>query len=122
MGNAISIMPVLLRRAGRLSGRIAREMRAPHRAEKSVAKRARDPGAFALLVGVGPMFAAGVLVGWLGGDWLDRRLGTSPVFVVVGVLLGMGAGFQELFRALGRISRSSERNKRARRPKEEERS
>ena len=32
------------------------------------------------------------IIGVLGGYWLDRQLGTLPLFVVVGLLLGFGAG------------------------------
>jgi ATP synthase protein I len=32
------------------------------------------------------------IIGVLGGYWLDRQLGTVPLFVVVGLLLGFGAG------------------------------
>ena len=33
-----------------------------------------------------------------GGYWLDGRLGTPPVFLIVGVLLGMTVGFTSVFR------------------------
>lgn len=32
------------------------------------------------------------LVGVLGGYWLDQRLGTLPILVVVGMLVGFGLG------------------------------
>lgn len=32
------------------------------------------------------------LLGVLGGYWLDQRLGTLPIFVVVGMLAGFGLG------------------------------
>lgn len=33
-----------------------------------------------------------------GGVWLDDRLGTEPVFVLVGVFVGFGAGFYSMYR------------------------
>lgn len=33
-----------------------------------------------------------------GGYWLDGRLGTLPWFLLLGLLLGMAAGFYNLFR------------------------
>ena len=33
-----------------------------------------------------------------GGYWLDNRAGTLPLFLILGVLLGMAAGFYNLFR------------------------
>lgn len=32
------------------------------------------------------------LLGVLAGYWVDRQLGTLPIFVLVGLLLGFGAG------------------------------
>ncbi len=42
---------------------------------------------------------AGVLVGY----WVDQRLGTLPIFVVVGLLLGFGAGGLAVARLIGRF-------------------
>ncbi len=33
-----------------------------------------------------------------GGYWLDERLGTLPLFLVLGVVLGMAVGFTTVFR------------------------
>ena len=33
-----------------------------------------------------------------GGHWLDSRLGTLPLFVLIGAFLGMAVGFYSLFR------------------------
>ncbi len=33
-----------------------------------------------------------------GGDWLDSRIGTSPIFTAVGGLLGFAAGMLHLLR------------------------
>ncbi|MCA1828449.1 MAG: AtpZ/AtpI family protein [Myxococcales bacterium] len=40
--------------------------------------------------------ALGTLLGW----WLDKKLGTNPWLLVVGALLGIGAGFYALFKAV----------------------
>lgn len=40
-----------------------------------------------------------LLIGLVGGGWLDRRLGTSPLFLLVGLLfafLGIGYSLYEL--------------------------
>lgn len=34
------------------------------------------------------------------GDWLDERLGTAPVLVIVGAFVGFGAGFYSMYRQL----------------------
>jgi ATP synthase protein I len=54
------------------------------------------------LLTVGTTLVACIVVGWWLGSVLDRRLGTSPWLVVVGVLLGTAAGFVGLFRMVSR--------------------
>ena len=50
------------------------------------------------LMTVGTTLVACIVVGYLLGSFLDRKLGTSPWLVVAGVLLGTAAGFVGLFR------------------------
>lgn len=60
----------------------------------------RALGAFA---GIGTMLALTTGLGvWLGYT-LDQRWGTSPWLTVLGLFLGMGAGFAEMFRLLKRF-------------------
>ena len=47
-------------------------------------------------------WVASLVVGYLLGSTLDRKLGTSPWLTVVGVLLGTAAGFVGLFRTVSR--------------------
>ena len=47
---------------------------------------------------VGIFFGVAVVVGWLGGSWLERRVGGAPWVSLAGVLFGIAAGFRELFR------------------------
>ena len=44
-----------------------------------------------------------LLLGIFGGDWLDRRLGTSPLFLLLGIFLGVGAGFYNLWSELSKL-------------------
>ena len=46
------------------------------------------------------MFAAGVLVFMAGGWLLDRWLGTFPVLLVLGALLGAGLSTLSIYRRL----------------------
>jgi len=46
-------------------------------------------------LGIGTSFAASVLLGVGGGYWLDKKLGTSPWFLLVGSALGLFAGFYQ---------------------------
>jgi ATP synthase protein I len=52
------------------------------------------------MAGGGLEFAVAILLGVFGGQWLDRRWGTSPWLVVVGAMTGAGAGFYKLYRDL----------------------
>ncbi len=44
-----------------------------------------------------------MLLGIFGGDWLDRRLSTSPLFLLLGIFLGIGAGFYNLWSELSKL-------------------
>lgn len=48
--------------------------------------------------GLGIQFAVIIVVFAFAGIWLDRRLGASPVFVIVLVLGGAGLGFWSMYR------------------------
>jgi len=45
---------------------------------------------------------AGLLVGVLGGRWLDQRWGTRPWLTMLGLILGIAVGFYELARVMWR--------------------
>jgi F0F1-type ATP synthase assembly protein I len=47
---------------------------------------------------VGMEIILAVLVGYLGGQWLDRKLGTGPWFEWIGLVLGVGAAINALVR------------------------
>jgi F0F1-type ATP synthase assembly protein I len=48
-------------------------------------------------MGYGLAWALSVLLFLAGGAWLDGKLGTSPILLVVGALVGAGAGFYSLY-------------------------
>ena len=62
----------------------------------------RGAGSMWNLLAVGTVLVACVVLGFLLGSYLDRKLGTSPWLTVVCVLLGTAAGFVELFRTVSR--------------------
>ena len=41
------------------------------------------------LVGVGWFVGISILLGVLGGLWLDNKFGIKPLFVIVGLILGL---------------------------------
>jgi ATP synthase protein I len=50
--------------------------------------------------GIGLQFAASILLFVYAGQWLDRRLGTGPWFLIIGVFLGAGGAFYSMYRKL----------------------
>ncbi len=50
------------------------------------------------LLGLGWYVALCIVVGAVGGIWLDRLSGLSPLFTLMGVLLGTVAAFYGLYR------------------------
>ena len=52
----------------------------------------------ARLVGVGWYIALSIILGTVGGVWLDRRLDTLPLFTLVGVVVGSAVAFYGVYR------------------------
>ncbi|MCI0341082.1 MAG: AtpZ/AtpI family protein [Planctomycetales bacterium] len=57
---------------------------------------------------IGLQLAITILLGVLGGYWLDGRLGTAPWLTVAGSVLGMGAGFTNFILAVLRREKRRE--------------
>ncbi|MDO8500835.1 MAG: AtpZ/AtpI family protein [Gemmatimonadaceae bacterium] len=67
-------------------------------------------GSFA---GVGLQFAVAIVLFLFLGQWVDRKLGTSPVFLLAGVFIGGGAAFYGMYRRLTTAQKADdERRKR----------
>lgn len=49
------------------------------------------------LMGVGWFVAASVVIGIIGGYWIDRWLNTTPLFIIVGVVFGTTVAFYGLY-------------------------
>jgi ATP synthase protein I len=67
-----------------------------------------DPSAWRSLGGlanVGVTFVVATAGATIGGYYLDRWLGTSPAFTLVGLGLGVVVGFREFFRMIKRAAR-----------------
>jgi F0F1-type ATP synthase assembly protein I len=56
-----------------------------------------SPAAFA---GVGLELAFLILLGLFVGQWIDKRLGTAPWLLILGVFAGAAAGFVNMYRIL----------------------
>ena len=49
---------------------------------------------------MGLTFAISVVMFLLAGQWIDRKLGTEPLFLIVFVFVGAGASFYSIYRKL----------------------
>ena len=57
-------------------------------------------GAALRLIGVGFFIGGSIFLGVLAGLWLDSRLNTGPILVIVGLLLGITVAFYGVYRML----------------------
>ena len=55
---------------------------------------------------VGMEIVLAVLVGYLGGQWLDRKAGTAPWLQWIGLVLGVGAAINALVRVTRAYNKS----------------
>ena len=52
------------------------------------------------LMGLGWYIALSIVLGTGGGLWLDRRLGTIPLFTILGVIAGSGVAFYGVYKMI----------------------
>jgi F0F1-type ATP synthase assembly protein I len=57
----------------------------------------------ALFSEIGLVLLVTTLVGVLAGYWVDTQLGTLPIFLVVGFLVGAGMGALAIYRLINRF-------------------
>ena len=60
------------------------------------------------VAGLGLQFAVSLVVFYFLGQWLDRRLGTAPVFLLGCVFVGGGASFYGMYSQLMRAQRRAD--------------
>ena len=65
-------------------------------------------GAALRLAGVGFFIGGAILLGVAAGFWLDSKLGTAPILVIVGLLLGVVTAVYGVYRMLLPLMRSSQ--------------
>jgi ATP synthase protein I len=86
--------------------------------QKSGAGRAPEtdggtsPGEFA---GLGLQFVVAMLGGLYAGQWLDRKLGSAPWFLLIGVFSGAGLSFYSMYHKLMKAQAREDAAKKARR-------
>ncbi|MEK6692427.1 MAG: AtpZ/AtpI family protein [Nitrospirota bacterium] len=57
---------------------------------------------------VGINIVAATVIGFLIGYWLDSLLGTKPWLMIVFLILGIIAGFRNLFHILSRVTKDKD--------------
>jgi F0F1-type ATP synthase assembly protein I len=67
-------------------------------------ERARSMRQIGLLIALPMLLAVAPILGYLGGDWLDGKLGTQPWLGVVGLVIGFVAGARESWLLIKRAS------------------
>jgi len=66
----------------------------------------RGWGYVVLFSEIGVSLLVTTLIGVLVGYWVDKQLGTLPVFLIVGFLVGAGAGTLMIARLISRFLKS----------------
>ncbi len=69
-------------------------------------------GSFA---GAGLQFAISIVVFLLAGQWIDKKLGSSPWFLLAGVFIGGGAAFYSMYRKLSAAQKADDEARRQKR-------
>lgn len=57
---------------------------------------------------VGLELGISVIIALLFGMWLDRRFGTQPWLMLAFLVIGLIAGFRNVFRAIARVERAAD--------------
>ena len=72
-----------------------------------------QPLSASYFAGAGIQFALALVIFIFLGDWADRRLGTSPLFILAGVLIGGGGAFYSLYRKIVAAQKQDDELRRA---------
>lgn len=68
-------------------------------------KRQKNPfKAMALMSGISAQLVGSILIGIFLGKWLDEKMGTLPLFLIFGLLIGLATGIFSMLRLIRRFS------------------
>jgi F0F1-type ATP synthase assembly protein I len=82
--------------------------------EKGLRKSSSSGGSSgADFAGLGIQFAAAILVFLFAGQWVDKKLGTDGLFTVIGVFVGAGAAFYNMYRKITAAQRRDDEERAA---------
>jgi ATP synthase protein I len=51
-------------------------------------------------IGLGWYIGLSIIGGTLGGSWLDNKIGTKPVFIIAGLIIGMIIAFYGVYKMI----------------------
>lgn len=74
--------------------------------EENDGKRGSSYIELTVFASVGTQLAVSIFIGFGMGYWLDKRFGTRPVLMLVFILLGVAAGFLNIYRTAARGTKS----------------
>jgi F0F1-type ATP synthase assembly protein I len=56
--------------------------------------------AMALMSAILSQLVGSILIGIFAGRWLDQKVGTEPLFLILGLLIGLAAGIYAMLRLI----------------------
>ncbi|PLT31846.1 AtpZ/AtpI family protein [Peribacillus deserti] len=66
-----------------------------------MSKKERHPlKAMALMSAILSQLVGSVVIGIFGGRWIDKTAHTEPLFLIIGLLLGLAAGIYSMLRTV----------------------
>ena len=65
-------------------------------------KQSRELGYF---FDTGLQFGLSIIIGFFAGWWIDKKAGTTPLFLLCGIVFGAVAGFYSLYRQVTAYNR-----------------
>ena len=80
--------------------RAADEPQSPRRVDEPAPKQSGEGASLGAFAGLGLQFAVSIVLFVYLGQWLDRRFGTSPLFLLLGLFVGAGGTFYSMVRRL----------------------
>lgn len=64
--------------------------------------------AMALMSAISAQLVGSILIGLFAGKWLDAKLGTLPLFLILGLFLGLAAGIYSMLRLIKNFTGSND--------------
>jgi len=72
--------------------------------------KSKNARQLALLTAIPAILIVSPLVGFFIGQWVDKRLGTAPLFVIVGLIFGFVSAAKEIRLLLKRSTEENNKN------------